>query len=194
MKNLAHLKFYLCGQVEQDKDAAKWRELVAHRLCSVLDDIIILDPLIKPKWFNCPDNIAYGYKKEVQDYLLNNADLTDNVMNSISANRQVRSICKQLANKCDVLIARLTNTFTWGSIDEIEIAINRNIPIFMVLPDNIVSIYGIPFTCNHLLARFYLHKSIDSLVSTLYHINNDDELFKKDPEKWLSITWNSISK
>lgn len=205
MNILANSRVYLCGQVEHDTNAAGWRKEIATGLISIEPTLKIWDPLIKPEWLGQSggpindgtidpsdprgsqrlDMIAYGYK----DYVMDPSDPRG--LQCLEANRRVRAVCKQLANKCDFIIARISKTFTWGSIDELEIAISRHIPIFLWLPDGMISIYGIAgCTYQRSSMQYYIHSDMDSLLGTLAEINSgDSDLPARDPEAWLYLTW-----
>lgn len=188
MELLSGSKIYLCGQVENSTDAVSWREHVTKYLHNLNKDIIVWDPLVKPQWMpenTKNDSVAVSDRKHLLDKTTNKS------LQCIEANYYLRKICKQLANKCDIMIANITSTFTWGSIDELEIGIDRNIPIFLAMPDGIISAYGIAGIANyHLLIDYYIHETIDEVLDMVKKVNNGEILLAKmDPEKWLYLSW-----
>jgi hypothetical protein len=185
---LSNTKVYLCGQVEFDNEAADWRKELASRLFSIDKSITVWDPLIKPLWVSPDvrnDEIALKWKNEIFG-----PDFNTKGRRCFEANIEVRRLCKQLANKCDWMIARVNSKFTWGSIDELEIAIERKIPIFLVNPDNRISTYGLPGLCDFEFIDHYVYEDMDMLLSILAGINKGAiPLPKEDPERWLYCTW-----
>jgi len=196
MKILSHSKIYLCGQIEQDIDAAGWRIDLANRLHLLNPTIKIWDPLIKPDWV--PAGVASDNAFLHKKFILPDASLDDKLTKGrlcFEANKDVRYICKMLASKCDILIARINKLFTWGSIDELEIAIQRGIPIFLWLPDGLISIYGIAGCIKHYqFVDEYVHYSLESMLNTLSEIDSgSNALPSADPETWLYLTWKDSS-
>lgn len=186
--------FYLCGQVENDPDAHNWRVDLAKNLININPYIKVWDPLIKPDWLphkGQDDVMAFEWKK----YITASSICTENNLNKanlcLDANRYIRHICKQLASKVDIIIARIPKIFTWGSIDELEIGIRRKIPIFLWLPDGMISVYGVSGivdTVEHV--PYYLHDSEESLLDVIKRIDaNTIALPAIDPERWLKVTW-----
>jgi hypothetical protein len=186
---LDNLTVYQCGQVENDDDPAGWRNASARSLYKINPLLRICDPLSKPQWLDPKgkdDKIAYGLKNYI-----GHKDHASEAIECLDANVYIRRICKQLASKCDIFIARITKTFTWGSIDELEIAITRNIPIFLVLPDGLISIYGMSgILTDYSFYNDYIHADMDSLTETIGKIDSgESDLINKDPEKWMRLTW-----
>jgi len=124
---LQNTTVYLCGQIEHDERAGQWRHEIATRLLDIEPTITVWDPMVKPQWVGLArnDEIAFGWKAELLGGDVHRA------AQCLVANCEVRDLCKQLASKCDWMIARLSKLFTWGSIDELEIAAARNIPVFL---------------------------------------------------------------
>jgi len=188
MNTLANSSIYLCGQIENDKNATEWRVSLAASLTAIEPTFKIWDPLIKPYWCS-PDyldnSVGYGWKSEIL-----HGD-PEKARRCISANREARRICRQLAGKCDIIVARLSSAFTWGSIDELEIGIDRNIPIFLWLPSGLVGTYGIGGIIKDVgHIPYYIHTNPDSLIGTIAGINNGTiPITKIDPETWMYITW-----
>lgn len=187
---LSNTVVYLCGQVENDPEAAGWRKDIASSLTAINPLITVWDPLLKPEWVDhdvCDEEVAFKWKKHV----LGDSDLEKGEQ-CYSANRSVRRLCKQLANKCDWMIARISKTFTWGSIDELEIAASRKIPVFMWLPDGLISIYGLA-GCVHTYENMshYVHMNVDSLLNSISAIDKGEiNIVERDPEVWMRLAWN----
>ena len=182
---------YLCGQIENDSDsAAGWRRMLAQQLPSINPTINVWDPLVKPNWLASDlsdDKIAYGWKHEVTEQ-------TEHGLRCYNATVAIRQICKQLASKCDWIIARISKVFTWGSIDELEIAAQRRIPVFLWLPDGLISIYGISGCIQDYKAMSqHVHFNVESLLSAIQKINSSDEAAIQDPETWMRATWPNAS-
>jgi len=191
---LAHAKIYLAGQIESDPNERSWRLELTTSLHKIEPTLTIWDPLIKPRWvpINTVNHVAFGLKDRV---FIENCQSSEQWLDEgalcLEANKQVRFHCKMLANKCDILIIRLSKAFTWGTIDEVEIAINRNIPRFLWLPDGPVSIYGLAGCIDKLhTMNTYIHKSSGSLLNTIQSINIGNlDVASDDPEMWSYITW-----
>ncbi len=189
---LSNSSFYLCGQIENCDSPIDWRVKLAQDLKSIDPTFKVWDPLIKPDWVD-PDmgdnEVAYGFKP----YVLSSKDQEEQNkgFRCFEANVEVRNICAQLAGKCDILIARISKTFTWGSIDELELAAARGIPIFLWLPDGNISIYGIAGVVrNFTFVNRYVHESVEPILRTLKNINEgNDSLVESDPETWMYLTW-----
>ena len=219
MNILSNTRVYLCGQIENDPEAAGWRKELARRLPSINPDIVVWDPMDKPEWAleTMNEEVAFAWKQHVLDdelvvtdkealqqpEVLRQPKLVQTGPNSMvwdqstkgrecfNGNVAVRRVCKQLASKCDWFIARISKTFTWGSIDELEIAIARRIPIFLWIPDGIISIYGIAgcvYNYDHI--DHYVHRDIDSMLRSISKIDSGQtELPEADPETWMLRTW-----
>jgi len=192
--NLSNTKVYLCGQIENDPEAMGWRLDLARRLPLINPTISVWDPMVKPEWVH-PDiknnEMAFAWKQYINS---NPSDEWQGEMCHI-ANKKVRRICKQLANKCDWMIARICKKFTWGSIDELEIAINRKIPVFLWLPDGLISIYGIAGVIeDYSLVPYYMHEDMESLLTTISDVDKGiSDLLKKDPETWMTLSWTNAA-
>ena len=193
---LQNLRIYLCGPIESDPDAAGWRKDLTTQLAAIEPTLKIWDPMIKPNWVHSDvmsDGVAFEWKRHVIDDEPKPefSTLESKGVRCFNANVAVRRICKQLANKCDILIARISKTFTWGSIDELEIAIGRRIPIFVVMPDGLISIYGLAGVVRRQdLVRYYIHFDMNSLLETLSDINSGMlDIIKEDPETWMRLSW-----
>lgn len=189
---LSYSKVYLCGQVENDSDATRWRIDIAQELKKINNNIVVWDPLIKPEWVGknvANYDVCIGYKDFIGK--CSNAGLHEKGRACFEANKAVRRQCKQLAYKCDWMIARLNKKFTWGSIDEIEIAITRNIPIFLWLPDKkIISTYGVPGCINEYdRLHNYLFYNKKDLLDKISAINNGSSITSIDAELWMFLTW-----
>lgn len=184
----ANSSVYLCGQVENDLNAAApWRRELAINLHHIEPLLRVWDPLVKPLWMGEArnDQVVLQWKSEVL------GGDAEKAKKCFTLNRDIRRVCKQLASKCDWMIARITKTFTWGSIDELEIGINRRIPIFLWLPDGLISIYGLS-GCVHNIEhlRYYVHKDMGSLIETLDNINSRNiDIVPMDPETWMFRSW-----
>ncbi len=213
MNILNNTRVYLCGQIENDPEAAGWRKELARRLPSINPDIVVWDPMVKPQWASeaMHDEVAFKWKQHILDdepvvtddeAVLRCPELTHNGKKSwawdqttkgrkcYEGNIAVRRICKQLASKCDWFIARISKTFTWGSIDELEIAIARRIPIYLWIPDGIISIYGIAgCVYNYDFIDHYVHKDIESLLCSISQLNSGNCDLGIDPETWMIRTW-----
>lgn len=190
---LSNTRVYLCGQIENDPKAAGWRKELARRLPLINSGIVVWDPMIKPQWALdtiTHDSVAYKWKHHV----LGGSDESKG-HGCFDANAVIRRICKQLAGKCDWMIARISKTFTWGSIDELEIASQRRIPVFLWLPDGLISIYGLA-GCVHKYEciQHYVHQDIESLLRTIAAIDNGQiDAPGLDPETWMRMTWKNAS-
>ncbi len=135
MGNLEGTRAYLCGPVEFDSKANTWRD----RIVPDLEDlgVIIFNPLDKRKWmtsyeFDASDQASL--KESVETYK-NSIDWGLGQWKMVQKNREMRAICKALANRSDFIICRLTKTFTVGTFEELSDARNQNKPILFWCPD-----------------------------------------------------------
>jgi len=182
---LSNTKVYLCGQVENVDDPTSWRKRLARGIPQIISGLTIWDPLIRPNWVD-PDicgQIAFDWKQKIFGN-------QEEGRKHWEANLLVRRLCKQLANKCDWMIAHISKTFTWGSIDELEIAISRRIPIFFILPDGPISVYGLAgATYAYEMVPYMVHRTEPSLLQSLSEIHRNRAIVERDPETWMYIMW-----
>ena len=202
-RNLRHSKVYLCGQVEHDfSNAASWRTEIASDLKAVDPDIIVWDPLIKPTWMPADsrnDKIAFNKRDMFKTYYEAD-DVPEATRLGLGrrgwmAGHTIRRVCKKLASASDFMIARVSKTFTWGSIDELEIAARDNKPIFFWLPDGPISTYGLPGCIpDYELIDSYVFYEKENLISAIRAVNDGTSaLLQKDPFAWTYLTYpNSI--
>jgi hypothetical protein len=179
---LHNKSIYLCGPIENDPGAGDWRKTISDALREIEPTFRIWNPLIKPKWYGESDpHIAFD-----KELIFHNLYKTLGVPDGATAwkeNERARSLCKGLVSSCDIVIARLSDKFTWGSIDELEIAISRKIPVFLWLTKP-VGIYGLPGICDRYNLDHYVHFDRDSLLGKIKAINMSvDHLPDTDPEE-----------
>lgn len=188
MGKLSHTKYYLCGQIENDPAYAAWRCEIAKQLISIDDSIIVWDPMVKPEWQSSDVKSAFDKQTLYIEYY---GKPYHNRQHCLDINIEARRVCRGLAGGCDILIARLSNKFTWGSIDEIEVAMTRRIPIFIWLPDGPLGIYGLPGITNDAnMIPEYIHYNQESLINKLRSIHDGScDLPTRDPERWLFLTY-----
>jgi len=191
---LSNTRVYLCGPLENDPQAAGWRLELARRLPLINPEIIVWDPMIKPDWVSSQaknDQISFQWKEHVGG----GTGHDERGKECHDTNKLIRIMCKQLANKCDWFIARISKTFTWGSIDELEIAITRRIPIFLWLPDGKISIYGLAGCVhNYDCINNYVHYDMESLLDTIDGIDKGKiNIMETDPEAWMRMTWKNAA-
>lgn len=185
MKIFEHSKVYLCGQVEMAEDCRTWRRDIAQALILNVDPtIVVWDPLIKPKWMSDDSRHPSLVLSKREIFNWTNEAEKDVGARAWSANAEIRRICKQLAGKCDWMIARITKDFTWGSIDELEIAINRGIPIFFWFPDGPLGVYGLPASINFDKINDYVFRNNSDLINKLRTISIEG-IPSGDDEKWM---------
>jgi len=198
---LSHSKVYLCGQVESDLDNAySWRSSMADILKSINKEIIVWDPLITPSWVPdfCQDPKAFD--KSILHHNLFNIDPDhESRKRIVNTNLIVRKVCHKLASTCDWMIARLSDKFTWGSIQELEIAIQRGIPIFIIYADRPLSVYGSTGILENRVGDpiiSHLDDYVFNDVNKMYDIIREldskgpaSDLIKNDPFKWSFITY-----
>lgn len=181
---LSGTSVYLCGQIETDKECGEWRKEIAKLLNN--KNIKVWDPLIKPHWMSRNSQNTGDVLDTAKIF-----DSTNRSLNGFNANIEIRNICKTLVNRCDFMIARLINKFTWGSIDELEIAINRKIPIFFWLPDGPLGVYGIPaYLENKSLMDRYVHYNLFNMMSEINSIDRyESNLPTIDCIRWIGHNW-----
>lgn len=185
MGHLSNLKIYLCGQVEVDIYCAQWRNRMTRALHQVEPSLIIWDPLIKPQWVTPEsrnDSIALDKRVYVDPA---------STIDTWEANKEIRRVCKALVGGCDIVVARISKQFTWGSIDELEIACDRGIPIFVCYPDGPFGLYGLTgLVSGPEMIREYIYSDEVELVAKLAGINGGtDDLPKRDPYRWLALSY-----
>jgi hypothetical protein len=192
-RNLRHSKVYLCGQVENDlANASSWRKELTQDLVKIEPDLIVWDPLIKPEWMS-PDSRddKIAFNKEAMFRL---APTPENLLlgrRGWEAADEIRQVCQKLTASADFIIARITKTFTWGSIDELEIAARQDKPIFFWLPDGPVSTYGLPGCVPVFdLIDEYIFYNKEDILAAIQKINNGTSmLVEKDPYTWTYLTY-----
>lgn len=188
MIRLTNFRFYTCGHIENDY-GNDWRGSITNALKGVEPSFRIWDPLIKPAWMpEDTKNDSLNFDKGV---FYSNKAATEIRQRIYNSTLNCRRVCKYLAGQCDIIIARLAEKFTWGSIDELEIGINRGIPIFIWYPGQPVGLYGAPAFISKLeFIPEYIHYSQDSLVQKIKDIHTGKcDLPERDPERWLSLSY-----
>jgi hypothetical protein len=186
MNMLDHASFYLCGQIESDPDCVPWRKKTASRIGEIIPTAQVWDPLVKAKWMSeeARDNAACLSKHKIFHPLRLYPGEQDR---GWKGNADCRKVCQALVGNCNIVIARIINKFTWGSIDELEIAIRRNAPIFLWLPDGPLGLYGLPAVVdNPGLLSTYVHYSEETLFKTLAEIHEGkNNIMERDPIRWV---------
>lgn len=187
---------YFCGHVENDYDPTdNWRTTLGSDLSTIIPTC--WSPLLKPDWMPLVSlNVGTALDKEALFSDPKRLKIKRRQAKCFESNQICRHVCQCLAGQCTILIARLINKFTWGSIDELEIAARRRIPIFLWLPDGPLGLYGMPgIISSPELIRDYVFYTKESLVAKLQAINNGtDNLPERDPERWLFLTFPNITK
>lgn len=189
MDRLSNTTVYLLGQVESDPNAHSWRIDMTHWLHALSKSIKVWDPLVKASWmnqFSKSPTIPFN-----TDIYTGNGVLSQSSLDMWDANTEIRSVCRSLINNCDWVMARLQKSFTWGSIDELEIAINRKIPIFLWLPDGPIGTYGLPgLVSNPTLINAYIHLEKQSLLNIVEQVHTGSyDLPALDPQRWIKLTY-----
>lgn len=191
MGRLSHVKVYLAGPIEfSNSNNATWRDQLVRHLIRIEPTFRIWSPLTKPIWASdaCKNIDAALDKQALFDESLTS---TERHQQAWDANVDSRHLCLHLANQADIIIARIPKTFTWGLIKELEDAGRRGIPIFMIMPDGPLGVFGLPRIISApLLIPEYIHYIEETLLNKLTKINNGiDGLPESDPERWLFLTY-----
>jgi len=199
------MTIYLAGAIENDSSGTDWRQDYTKKLKEI-NGLTIWSPIVKPQWASnaAPDAEAYGKKTLVENWMNDTTSTSrelfysKDIIDCLAANDKIFDICKNLVNKCDIVIARLPDVFSYGTCCEITIAIERDIPVFVVFPDGkIRSIFLVGKLCkgNQNVFNTYIHNSFDSLFRMLKNIDNNgpridntnDEL--EVSNRWIKKTW-----
>lgn len=188
---------YLIGQIESDPNAGDWRADLTRFLYGLDQTITVWDPLVKPNWMPIPsrdpkipfDTLVYQRDRTYRKFWSETEQETAHKM--WEANTVIRSVCKSLVGNCVWAIARLKKAFTWGSIDELEIAINRKIPLFMWFPDGPIGTYGLPgLACAPGLVPEYIFFEKEQLEEQIKRVHTGaHDLPSIDPQRWIFRTY-----
>jgi hypothetical protein len=158
--------------------------------------------MVKPRWMNalCSDPpTVYGIQTAIENHSRDpqNDKNINFLSNVLYTNNDIRRVCRKLANTCDILIARICDKFSWGTIDELEICIGRNIPIFIWYPQDIIGIYGLSelLMLDHTAYQYYIHRDKKSMLNIISDINsgicNLPYKNAQSLEKWSYITYHT---
>ena len=179
---------YLSGHVDHDPNRNGWRLDITPDLEEM--GVTVWNPLVKPEWCQKQIDDEIALDKNILIDLIN-GDNNGSSQDNLDANQQVRKLCQDLSYQCDWMIVNLINKFTWGTIHEIEIGIERNIPMFICMNDNLTSTYGLTGICNNAEEfGYYVHNNINSLMQTLKDIHTGKiKPHEKNPGKWLKLTY-----
>lgn len=205
VRNLIRSKTYLTGQIENDPKCMDWRTKLAADLIKIEPEIIVWNPLIKPDWMGEDarhESLAFDKKAMFPKWSgeVHNPDVylptIDTGVAGWRANLEIRKVCKKLASSCDFMIARITKTFTWGSIDELEIAASQNKPVFFWFPEGPVSTYGIPGCIpNYNLVDDYVFYNYEDLLGAIQKVSDgSSKLLVDDPFAWTFLTYTNAAR
>lgn len=190
MIRLTNFRIYTCGHIENDY-GNDWRGDLTHKLHGVEPSFVVWDPMIKPTWMSLDSrNDSLSFDKKLFYESTEPVTYLDRCR-MLQANTECRRVCRKLVNQCDIVIARLCNKFTWGSIDELELAIERGIPIFLWFPDGPLGLYGTPGIIDKPeFVQEYIHYSQESLIAKIRDIHSGRcDLPERNPERWLPLTY-----
>jgi hypothetical protein len=183
MGYLSGKSVYLCGAVEAHQSPNSWRNKITPHLQQ--HGLVVLNPLIKPKWMSSIDAIG---QKEMKQILINSRNYFD-IEKVKRDNTIIRAYCLSLVRMCDFFIVKLDNVFTVGTFEEITIAKDK--PIFIISDVDIPSMWLMAQLNIYNLEdrKFYLHKTMESCLSTLEQINEKIPN-NLDPFKWIFLRHN----
>ncbi|MDP1712236.1 MAG: hypothetical protein Q8K86_07245 [Candidatus Nanopelagicaceae bacterium] len=135
---------YLCGPVEWAKSAGDWRQMYEDRLAS--KNIVILNPLKKPE--DAIPEAKMPQKAYWDAYFdaLKKGVVTDDLRSAFRGMKAVIDICLDMVRRSDIVVCRLTPTFTVGTIEELVLAKQMATfadwkRVFFVCPEGIPSFW-----------------------------------------------------
>lgn len=178
--NLNKTRVYLSGCVESSNDPYSWRTEITPQLENM--GIIVLNPLIKPKWM---PQINAQQQLEMKKKLI----INENISQIQVENNIIRQYCLALVRMCDFMIVNIDRTFTAGVFEEISLATHK--PHFIISDTEIPSLWLVD-QLNYYTKHdrdLYCHKTINSLIMKLQAIHKGEE--QLDNLKWIFLSYNA---
>jgi len=135
---LRNTKVYLIGPIESDKCFGRdWREVVSAKLSEF--GVHIYNPLDRPKWMAHLE--PYMPPAKSRDEILKQIRCGEESGKYIKTQKFIRHVCMRYVNSCDFVFCYLPNAKTFGSTEELVIALGAKKPIIFVFPDDIPSLW-----------------------------------------------------
>lgn len=195
-------KCYLSGAIEADQNASTWRNRLTPRLEEL--GITVWDPLVKPDWMSKVDGPTQSdWKKSIanQTRLLKDGTTDQMVENTMAwskdseklfeivvKNREIRKVCLKLAGHCDFMVVKIDKKmFTVGTWEELTVAVQRSIPVFILCDDKIPSMWLVDMLDAYYKPDEVFFQTEDELIKYLNDISTGN--IQVDKSDWASITF-----
>lgn len=190
-------KCYLSGAIEADQNASTWRNRLTPRLEEL--GMITWDPLVKPDWMAQVSGAEQAAWKKI---IANPPPMFDNSSasepykgwcgseNDIieTKNREIRKVCLKIAGHCDLMIVKIDKKiFTVGTWEELTVAVQRSIPVFILCDEKIPSMWLVDMLDAYRKPNEVFFQTEDELIKHIYDISTGVvQVHKSD---WASITF-----
>lgn len=139
MGYLSHTKCYLVGPIEHDKTFGKdWREVVSSKLNEF--GVHVYNPLDRPEWMAHLEPYMPPAKTR-EEVLTQIRAHNEESYKYIKTQKFIRHVCMRFVNSCDFVFCYLPNAKTFGSTEELVVAVNAKKPIIFVFPDDVPSLW-----------------------------------------------------
>jgi len=176
MSLLSGTSCYLVGPVENDEKHGKdWRQTVGAELVKM--GVKVYNPLDRPQWMASIS--MYIPPVVTRSEVLRRAAENNNAMWDV-AQMVVRDVCIRYVATCDFIFCYLSDTKTYGTIEELALAARLGKPIVCVYKEcPSLWVYA-------MLDKKYVYKDIDSALGFLRSVN-DGKVHELDAIDWIFI-------
>lgn len=199
---LVGAKVYLSGAIEADQNASTWRNRLTPRLEEL--GMTVWDPLVKPDWMAKVDGPGQAAWKAViaNQTRLKKTDSADEFVKNSHAwsqelkplleieqmNREIRKVCLKIAGHCDLMLVKIDKKiFTVGTWEELTVAVQRSIPIFILCDEKIPSMWLVDMLDAYYKPDEVFFQTEDALIKHLSDISTG--VAQVDKSDWASITF-----
>lgn len=166
---------YLVGPIEHDKNFGKdWREVVSLPLSNM--GVKILNPLDRPKWMLHIEE--YVPPSKSRNTILN--DIKSKCEKTEKSQSFIRDICLRYVNTCDFVFCYLSDSKTYGTIEELSVASDAKKPIIIICPNEIPSLW-----IYDMIKNDYIFENLNESLNFLHCIDKGFE--ELDALKWIFL-------
>jgi len=184
---------YLAGAVDHSDNPREWRINIAESLLSPMG-VKVYDPLLKPSWsspavkeapkdfFDSFDRVAVGHQTiTFRDRYLWNGMAT------------IRRLCLRMVADCNFMIVSLPKKLTFGTLEELKLAVDAGKPVLLYMPDGVISTW-LPLELASTLEEYRdsQFQSWSDLYSYLKAIDSGEK--DVDKLKWLFLSYHNDSR
>lgn len=187
MNLLNKARFYLSGPIERSTHHAHtWRRDLSDRIHAAVPGAVIWDPLVKPSWMIDINGPQQQLMRECVEKWHGN-DTDNPVYKDIrKQNKMIRNFGMSMAVNCDIIIIKIDDHPTVGSIE--ELVLGQYKPVF-VLTDGkklVPSMWMLDLLDAYDHIGFVFHRTVDSLVNTIAGVDRGGPL--PDNFRWMFLT------